>query len=83
MAQQIQIEELIKKAGGMYRLVLLASQRAKELAEGSPRLVAGDYRKATAAALEEIRQGKISLSVPGDNEKSGTKAKRRSSKKDK
>ena len=83
MAQQIHIEELIKKAGGMYRLVLLASQRAKELAEGSPRLVAGDFRKATAAALEEIRQGKVSLSVPDEDEKSEAKSKRRIAKKGK
>ncbi|MBI3321047.1 MAG: DNA-directed RNA polymerase subunit omega [Candidatus Omnitrophica bacterium] len=56
---QVPIEELLKRCGSVYRLVILAAKRAKELSEGSPPLVESPHRKATSVALEEILQGKV------------------------
>ena len=55
---QVPIEGLLKRCRSVYRLVILASKRAKEIAEGSPPLVEVQQKKATSVALEEILQGK-------------------------
>ncbi len=56
---QVPIEELLKRSGSVYRLVILAAKRAKELADGSAPLVETSQRKVTSVALEEILQGKV------------------------
>lgn len=56
---QVPIEELLKRCGSIYRLVILAAKRAKEVAEGSPALVESSHRKVTSVALEEILHGKV------------------------
>ena len=56
---QVAIEELLKRCGSIYRLVILAAKRAKEVAEGSPPLVETGHKKVTSIALEEIIQGKV------------------------
>ena len=57
------VEKLIDKAeGSIYKLVMLASKRVKELNSGAAKLVeAGLAVKLPLVALEEIRQGKIKL----------------------
>jgi len=56
---QVAIEELLKQCGSVYKLVILAAKRAKEIAEGAPPLVETDQRKVTSIALEEILQGRV------------------------
>ena len=56
---QVPIEELLRRCGSVYKLVILAAKRAKEVAEGSPPLVQTNQRKITSVALEEIVQGKV------------------------
>ncbi len=56
---QVPIEELLKKCGSVYRLVILAAKRAKEIAEGAPSLVQTSTHKVTSVALEEILEGKV------------------------
>ena len=56
---QVPIEGLLKRCGSIYKLVILAAKRAKEVSEGSPPLVETTQRKATSIALEEILQGKV------------------------
>lgn len=56
---QTPIEELLKKCGSVYKLVILAATRAKELANGAPVLIETGQRKATSIALEEILHGKV------------------------
>ena len=58
----IPIEHLLKAThDSMYRLVILASQRALELGAGSEKLVEADPNtKLTSIALQEIRENKIS-----------------------
>ena len=59
----IPLEKLIDKTGNsIYKLVVLASERAFEIAEGSPPLVEkSNGSKPGSIALEEIAQGKITL----------------------
>ncbi len=65
---QVPIEELLKRCGSVYRLVILAAKRAKELADGSPSLVDTGQKKITSVALEEILHGKV-LYKPEEEEK--------------
>lgn len=57
------LEDLLPKAGNsIYRLVLLGSKRATELAEGMPRLIERPSEiKTTTLALDEIIEGKVVL----------------------
>ena len=70
---QVPIEELLKRCGSVYRLVILAAKRAKEVAEGAPPLVETGSKKATSVALEEILQGKVLYKPDASDEKSGKK----------
>lgn len=56
---QTPIEELLKRCGSVYKLVILAAKRAKEISEGSPPLVQSREKKVTTLALEEILQGRV------------------------
>jgi len=62
MAYQAQ-EKLLPQANqSIYKLILMASQRALELAEGAPKLI--EYpssEKPATIALEEIAAGKVAL----------------------
>lgn len=57
----VPIEKLLEKSdGSIYKLVILASKRALEIAEGQPKLVADDASiKPSTVALHEIAAGKI------------------------
>lgn len=54
-------EQLLDKSmGSIYKLVILASRRALEIAEGQPKLVDDDASiKPSTVALHEIAAGKI------------------------
>lgn len=54
-------EKLLGRSlGSIYKLVILASQRALEIAEGQPRLVEDSAgAKPSTVALHEIVEGKI------------------------
>ena len=70
---QVPIEGLLKQCGSVYRLVILAAKRAKELADGAPPLVETEHRKVTSVALEEILQGKVRYKQEAGDEKVGRK----------
>ena len=57
----VALETLLDKTDySIYRLVILASKRALEIAEGQPKLVGADSSsKPSTLALEEIAAGKI------------------------
>lgn len=57
----VPLEKLLDKSNGsIYKLVILASERALEIAEGQPRLVEVDASiKPSTIALLEIAKGKI------------------------
>jgi len=51
---------LDKNEKSIYKLVILASKRALEIAEGQPKLVAANSAiKPSTVALQEIAEGKI------------------------
>lgn len=58
---QVDMEQLLDKSGGsIYKLVIVASKRALEIAEGQPKLV--DMlitAKPSTIALQEIAEGKV------------------------
>ena len=64
--RQAPIDELMKRCGSAYKLVVVAARRAKELAEGSPKLISTDMKKVASIALEEIHQGKVGLKIEDD-----------------
>lgn len=58
----ISIDDLLDKTGNsIYKLVILASKRALELNDGSPKLVETEAKKISTVALEEIKEGKIGI----------------------
>lgn len=66
----IPMEDLLKKVGSMYKLVILASRRVMELNAGGQKLVDSSPKaKASSIALEEIRRGKISYKKSEDVKK--------------
>ena len=71
------LEKLLPKADhSIYKLVLLASKRATELAEGMPRLVEfPSSQKSATIALDEILQGKVEIKRGDLKEKPADKAK--------
>jgi len=63
----ITTEKLLKKITSIYKLVVLGAKRATEINSGMPKLVeSGDDSKPAIVALEEIKQGKVSLKIPGE-----------------
>ena len=52
-------DELEKKVGNKYSLVIAAAKRAKQLRDGAPRLVESKSRNLITIALEEIAAGKL------------------------
>ena len=52
-------DKLHEKVNSVYRLVLIAAGRARQLGRGSRPLVKTDAKKASTIALEEILAGKV------------------------
>ena len=61
MDYDITLEKLLDKSNNsIYKLVILASKRALEIAEGQPKLVdANSATKPSTVALYEIASGKV------------------------
>lgn len=55
----VPLEQLMKNARSLYKLVLSAAERANEIAQGAPPLVKTDSKKATTVALDEFAEGKV------------------------
>jgi DNA-directed RNA polymerase omega subunit len=64
--EYIPLENLLSKcANSVYKLVILASRRGLEIAEGQPKLVETKAGiKPSAVALYEVASGKIECRVP-------------------
>jgi len=62
----VPLEKLLDKSGNsIYKLVVLASKRALEIAEGQPKLVtAAASVKPASVALSEIAEGKVYYKKP-------------------
>ncbi len=55
----VPLEDLMKRADSVYKLVILAARRATELNGGAPKLVESDSKRTSTIALEEVAQGKV------------------------
>ncbi|MCX7661995.1 MAG: DNA-directed RNA polymerase subunit omega [Candidatus Omnitrophica bacterium] len=67
----IPVEQLLEKAGNsVYKLVILASRRSQELAEGQPKLVniMDSSLKPSSIALWEIKEGKVKAKIKSKQE---------------
>lgn len=60
------LEKLLDKCeGSIYKLVILASKRALEIAEGKPSMVEGSSQlKPSTVALLELAAGKLECRIP-------------------
>lgn len=58
---RVTVEDCIDKIPNRYDLVLIAAQRAKEIAAGSPISVERDNDKNSVIALREISENKVSI----------------------
>ena len=70
---EVKIEGLLKRCSSVYKLVILAAKRAKEVSNGAPALVEAPPQKVTSVALEEILQGKVLYKVEDVKPKPGKK----------
>lgn len=64
--EYIALEQLLDKSNGsVYKLVILASKRALEIAEGQPKLVdVPSTLKPSTIALYEIAAGRVTAKKP-------------------
>jgi DNA-directed RNA polymerase omega subunit len=61
---EIPIDELVKKTGSLYKLVLVAARRSIELSEGATKLVEiSSEAKVQSVALKEILEDKVSFKL--------------------
>ncbi|MBI1811637.1 MAG: DNA-directed RNA polymerase subunit omega [Nitrospirae bacterium] len=70
------VEIDMKKIDGRYRLVMIASQRAKELSVGVKPKIQTKSKKVTAIAIEEAAQGKLEFLVGEEAIKAKEEAKK-------
>ena len=63
MSSAYKLEKLLEGKGNRYRLVVVASKRARELNAGAPALIESEVQKTISLALEEVLQGKIKYEI--------------------
>ena len=60
---RITVEDCVEKIPNMFELVLVASKRARQLANGAEPMVERENDKPTVVALREIAEGHINQSI--------------------
>ena len=60
---RVTVEDCLQNVDNIYQLVLLASQRARRLANGAEPMVPWENDKPTVVALREIAEGLIGESI--------------------
>lgn len=60
---RITVEDCVDKIPNMFQLVLVASKRARQLANGAEAMVEWENDKPTVVALREIAEGYITESI--------------------
>ncbi|NNC96831.1 MAG: DNA-directed RNA polymerase subunit omega [Gammaproteobacteria bacterium] len=66
---RITVEDSLKNVDNMFEMVLLASKRARQIANGSEPMVPRDNDKPTVIALREIAAGVITHEIMEEREK--------------
>ncbi len=67
---RITVEDCIEQIDNMFQLVLVASKRARQLANGAEAMVDWENDKPTVVALREIAEGYITPSILEDQDHS-------------
>ena len=65
---RITVEDCLQNVDNLFQLVLLASQRARRLANGAEPTVAWENDKPTVVALREIAEGSITAEMLSEPE---------------
>lgn len=65
------INELVKKTGSRYQLVIETAKRARQLVDGAPPLADAESDKEVSIAIEEIYENKLNYLEHQDLEKIG------------
>ncbi len=65
---RITVEDCVEKIPNMFELVLVASKRARQLANGAEPMVEWENDKPTVVALREIAEGHINQSILGEKD---------------
>jgi DNA-directed RNA polymerase subunit omega len=60
---RITVEDCMDKVDNMFQLVLIASKRARQLANGAPARVDWENDKPTVVALREVADGVTDVSI--------------------
>lgn len=60
---RITVEDCAENVSNMFQLVLVASKRARQLANGAEPMVAWENDKPTVVALREVAEGYITESI--------------------
>ena len=68
MVARITVEDCVEKIPNMFELVLVASKRARQLANGAEPMVEWENDKPTVVALREIAEGHINQSILGEKD---------------
>lgn len=58
---RVTVEDCLKSENNRFRLILAASQRARQISNGHQPLVASEQDKVTVIALREIEEGKTTI----------------------
>ena len=66
---RVTVEDCLDHVDNRFELVLLASRRARQIAQGKEAMVALENDKPTVVALREIAEGKISNAVMDEAER--------------
>ena len=64
---RVTVENCVDKVQDRFELVIVASQRAKELYNGTPAMVEKDDDKNTVISLREIEEGKLDVAKVKDD----------------
>ncbi len=67
---RITVEDCIEKIPNRFELVLVATRRARQIANGSPLLIHHERDKPTVIALREIADGKVDKTILDEAPKS-------------
>jgi len=67
MIEALKSDELVKKAGGRFKLTALIQRRIKELVEGSRPLVSTQGRTMVEVAIQELIEDKIAIDYDKSN----------------
>ena len=65
---RITVEDCVEKIPNIFELVLVASKRARQLANGAEPMVEWENDKPTVVALREIAEGHINESILGEKD---------------